>query len=100
MDRVSFAGLWETIEEINSCKPEVKASKLDKRMPSYGHSKICMVSAPCWAYMDAFDIENRRRGHLLIATRTPTRKFFDNPAFDLLTEFGHILKVGQDLNKD
>ncbi len=36
--------LHETIEEIKSYKPEVKASKSDKWLQSYGHSKFCMFS--------------------------------------------------------
>ncbi len=36
--------LHEMIEGINSYKPEVKASKSDKRLRSYGHSKFCTFS--------------------------------------------------------
>ncbi len=36
--------LHEMIEEIKRYKPEVKASKSDKRLQSYGHSKFCMFS--------------------------------------------------------
>ena len=45
---VSATGyLWEMIEEIKSCQPEVKASTSDKWLQSYGHLKIYMVSDPC-----------------------------------------------------
>ncbi len=38
-------GLWsgcrcQVIEDIKSCNPEVKASKADKQLQSYGHLKI------------------------------------------------------------
>ncbi len=32
------------IEGLRSYKPEVKASKSDKQLRSYGHSKFCMFS--------------------------------------------------------
>ncbi len=31
------------IEDIKTNQPEVKASKSDKQLQSYGHLKICMV---------------------------------------------------------
>ncbi len=57
--------LVEMIEGIKSCQPEVKASKSDKRLQSYGHLKICMVfdpyrggadpySSPRWRLLENF----------------------------------------------
>ncbi len=39
--------LWEMIEDIKGCQPEVKASKSDKWLRSYGHLMICIVSYLC-----------------------------------------------------
>ena len=41
-------GLWDgyqskLIEDIKTNQPEVKASKSDKRLQSYGHLKFCMI---------------------------------------------------------
>ena len=78
---VSATGyLWEMIGEIKSCQPEVKASTSDKRLRSYGHLKICMVSDPCWTYGYVFDTDNRKRRCLLISVQMPALKMFDNPA--------------------
>ena len=57
--------LHEMIEGIKSYKPEVKASKLDKRLRSYGHSKFCMFSY--W-----FSLAHERCSRLLNAAQTPT----------------------------
>ncbi len=71
--------LYEMIEEIKSCQPEVKASKLDKRLRSYSHSKIAPISHQFWVYMDVFDICNKRRRCLLVAAQPPTLNIFDIP---------------------
>ncbi len=68
------------IEEIKSSQPEVKASKSDKWLRSYGHLKICIVSHQFWVYMDVFDIDNTRRRRLLVTAQPPTLKNFDIPA--------------------
>ena len=47
------------IEEIKSSQPEVKASKSDQRLRSYGHLKICIIFQEFWVYMDVFDIGNK-----------------------------------------
>ncbi len=58
---VSAAGyLWEIIEDIKSCQPEVKASKSDKRLRSYGHLQIRIVSDPRWRGADAYSSPCRR----------------------------------------
>ncbi len=57
----------QMIEEIKSSQPEVKASKSDKWLRSYGHFKICIVSHQLWVFVDVFDIDNTRRRRLLIA---------------------------------
>ena len=80
--------LWEMVEEIKSCQPEVKASESDQRLRSYSQLKICMVSGPCLA-THAFDIDNRRRRRLLIAAQMPTRKTFDNPEWPPLVPPAH-----------
>ncbi len=66
---VSATGyLYIVIEEIKSCQPEVKASKSDKRLRSYGHLKICMVS-------DHSGVCIQRCRRLFVAAQTPTQKF-------------------------
>ncbi len=58
---VSAAGyLLGIIEDIKSCQAEVKASKSDKRLRSYDHLKICMVSYPCWRGADTYSSPRRR----------------------------------------
>ncbi len=50
---VSTAGyLYKKIEEIKSCQPEVKASKLDEQLRSYGNLKSCMGSDHFGVYMN------------------------------------------------
>ena len=70
-------GLWvrylhEMIEGIKSNKPEVKASKLDKRLRSYGLSKLCMLSY--W-----FSLAHEWCSRLLNAAQTSTIENFDVP---------------------
>ncbi len=36
--------LWEMIEGIKSNQSEVKTSKSDKQLQSYGHLKFCLIS--------------------------------------------------------
>ncbi len=65
--------LHKIIEGIKTYKPEVKASKSDKRLQSYGHSKFCMFS---YSFPPAYEQCSR----LLGAAQTPTREHFDIPA--------------------
>ena len=64
--------LHEMIEGIKSYKPEVKASKSDKRLRSYDHSKFYMFSYKC-------SLAHERCSHLLNAPQTPTLENFDIP---------------------
>ncbi len=66
--------LYKMIEGIKSYKPEVKASKSDKRWQSYGHSKFCMFSC-------SFPPAHEQCSCLLNTTQTPTRENFDIPDF-------------------
>ena len=66
-------GLYDTFwsimkEGLKTYKPEVKASKLDKRLQSYGHLKFCI--------MDLIFLCRR----LVDVAQTPTCKHFDIPA--------------------
>ena len=70
--------LYKMIEGIKTYKPEVKASKLDKRLQSYGHSKFCMSS---YSFPPAYEYCSR----LLDAAQTPTRENFDIPGDVLIT---------------
>ncbi len=60
------------IEGIKGYKPEVKASKSDKRLQSYGHLKFCRFSY-------SFSLGYKRCRHLLNAAQPPTRENFDIP---------------------
>ena len=55
-----------------SYKPEIKASKSDKRLRSCGHSKFCMFS-----YL--FSFAHEQCSPLLIDAHTPTLEKFDIP---------------------
>ncbi len=56
----SAAGyLLKMIEDIKGCQSEVKARKSDKRLQSYGHLKICMVSDPYLQGADAYSLPCR-----------------------------------------
>ncbi len=78
--RAPAAGYYkEMIEEIRSSQPEVEASKSEKRLLSYGHLKICIISHQFWVYIDVFVLDNKRRRHLLVAKQPPTSKNFDIP---------------------
>ena len=67
------------IEDTKSSQSEVKASKSDKRLRSYGHLKICIVSHQFWVNVDVFDMKNKRRRRLLVAAQPPTLEIFDIP---------------------
>ena len=62
--------LHTIIEGIKSYKPEVKASKSDKRL-----RVMAIQSFAC------FHINNERCSHLLNAEQTPTVEKFDIPAY-------------------
>ncbi len=60
------------IEDIKSSQPEVKASKSDEQLQSYGHLKINLhsFSQILGLYMDVFDIDNKgAEGYLLPRSR-------------------------------
>ena len=48
--------LWKIIEDVKSWQPKGKASILDKRLLSYGHFKICMISDPWWFNMECMSL--------------------------------------------
>ena len=60
------------IEEIKSCQSEIKVSKWDKQLRSYGHLPCCIVSGHSWVYV-------QRCRRLLVAAQMPARIFFYNP---------------------
>ena len=64
--------LHEMIEGIKSYKPEVKASKSDKRLRSYGHSKFSY-----W-----FSLAHERCSRLLNPAQTPSLGNFDIPGIN------------------
>ncbi len=66
MRRLLGVYAYEMIEGIKTYKPEVKASKSDKRLRSYGHSKFCTISY-------SFSLATELCSHLLYIAQTPTQ---------------------------
>ncbi len=73
--RALCVGYWyKMIEGIKTYKPEVKASKSDKRLRSYDHSKFCIFSY-------SFSLAHQRCRRLLNAAQTPTFENLDIPTW-------------------
>ncbi len=72
------------IEEIKSSQPEVKASKSEQRLRSYGHLKICLVSQEFWVYMDVFDIGNKGADAYLLPRSRLLLKFLTTLDYPIL----------------
>ncbi len=77
--------LYKMIEGIKSYRTEIKTSRLDKRLRSYGHLKFCMFSY-------SFSLAYKRCSRLLNATQTPTRENFDIPVLRSAVGMTHSLR--------